>query len=110
MLVTFQDSKQILNWGFKLEKGTIFGNLYFQNYFEFCIKTSKTQNTKVVHLDKIYIFAFELNLKFCLVFKLHKRAKNQDFKIRVSPPIFSESSNTRDFTTTLASLHNINTL
>jgi len=54
-----------------LEKGTIFENLYFKNYFEFCIETSKTQNTKVVHLDKIYNFAFELNLKFCLVLKLH---------------------------------------
>jgi len=54
--------------GFELEKGTISGNLYFQNYFEFCIETSKTQNTKVVHLDMIYNFAFSLNLKFCLVF------------------------------------------
>jgi len=79
MLVTFQDSKQILNWGFKLEKGTIFGNLYFQNYFEFCIESSITQNTKVVHLDKIYNFAFELNLKFCLVFKLHKRGQKPGF-------------------------------
>jgi len=64
MLVTFQNSKQILNWGFKFEKRTICGNLYFQNYFEFCIETSKTQNTKVVYLDNIYSFAFELNLKF----------------------------------------------
>jgi len=76
MLVAFQDSKQILNWGFNLEKGTIPGNLYFQNYFEFGIETSKTQNTKVVHLGKIYNFAFELNLKFCVVFKLHKRGQN----------------------------------
>jgi len=56
-----------------MEKGVISGNLYFQNYFEFCIETSKTQNTKVVHLDKIYNFAFELIPKFFLVFKLHKR-------------------------------------
>jgi len=70
MLVTFQNSKWILNWKFKLEKGTLSGNLYFQNYFEFCIETSKTPNTKVVHLDKIYNFSFELNLKFCLVFEL----------------------------------------
>ena len=76
MLVTFQDSKQILNWALKLENGTISGNLYFQNYFEFCIENSKTQNTKVVHLHKIYNFAFGLNLKFCLVFKLHKRGQN----------------------------------
>jgi len=75
MLVTFQNSKQILNWGFNLEKGTLSGNLYFQNYFDFCIETSKTQNTKVVHLDKIYNFAFELNLKFCLVLKLCKRGQ-----------------------------------
>jgi len=50
-----------------------FLDLYFQNYFKFCVETSKTQNTKVVHLDKIYNFAFELILKFCLVFKLSKR-------------------------------------
>ena len=58
MLATFQESKQNLNWGFKLEKGTISGNLYFQNYFKFCVETSKTQNTKVVHIDMIYNFAF----------------------------------------------------
>jgi len=75
MLVTFQNSKYILNWRFKLEKGILFGNLYFQNYFGFCIETSKTQNTKVVHLDKVYNFAFEINIKFCLVFKLHKRGQ-----------------------------------
>ena len=62
--------------GIQIGKGTISGNLYFQNYFEFCIETSKTQNTKVVHLDKVYKFAFELNLKFCLVFELHKRGQN----------------------------------
>ena len=75
MLTIFQNSKQILNWRIKLEKGTLSGNLYFQNYFEFCIETSKTQNTKVVHIDKIYNFAFELNLKFCLVFKLCERGQ-----------------------------------
>ena len=64
MLTTFQNSKWILNWRFKLEKGTLSGNLNFQNYFKFYIETSKTQNTKVVHLDKIYNFAFGLNLKF----------------------------------------------
>jgi len=58
-----------------MEKGTLCGNLYFQNYFEFCIETSKTQNTKVVQLDKIYNFSFELNFKFCLVFKLCKRGQ-----------------------------------
>jgi len=75
MLTIFQNSKQILNWRFKLEKGTLSGKLHFQNYFEFCIETSKTQNTKVVHLDKIFIFAFEHNFKFCLVFELHKRGQ-----------------------------------
>ena len=75
MLTTFQNSKWILNWRFKLEKGTLSGNLYFQNYFEFYIETSKTQNTKVVHLDKIYNFAFGLNLQFCLFFKLHKKGQ-----------------------------------
>ena len=60
---------------FKLEKGTLSGNLHFQNYFKFYIEASKTQNTKVVHLDKIYNFAFELNLKFWLVFELHKRGQ-----------------------------------
>jgi hypothetical protein len=86
MLTTFQNSKWILNWEFKLEKGTLSGNLYFQNYFEFCIETSKTQNTKVVHLAKIYNFAFELNLKFCLVFELHKRGQFWGSKSGFSPP------------------------
>ena len=55
------------------------GNLYFQNYIEICIETLKTQNTKVVHLVKIYNFAFELIPKFCLVFKLHKRGQKLGF-------------------------------
>ena len=75
MLTIFQNSKQILNWRFKFEKGTLSGNLYFQNYFEFRFETSKTQNTKVVHIDQIYNFAFKLNFKFCLVFELHKRGQ-----------------------------------
>jgi len=75
MLATFQNSKWILNWRFILEKGTLCGNLYFQNYFEFYIETSKTQNTKVVYLDKIYNFALELILKFSLVFELHKKGQ-----------------------------------
>jgi len=70
-----------------LEKGTISGKLYFQNYFEFYTETSKTQNTKVVHIDKIYNFAFELNFKFFLVFELHKRGQIQGFKIRVFFPL-----------------------
>ena len=76
MLTTFQNSQQIFNWRFQLEKGTLSANLYFKNYFEFCIETSKTQNTKVVHLAKIYNFAFKLNLKFCLVFELNKKGQN----------------------------------
>jgi len=91
MLTIFQNSKHIWNWRFKLEKGTLSGNLYFHNYSEFCIETSKTQNTKVVHLDKIYNFAFELNFKFFLVFELHKRGQIQGFKIRVSPLKLSEN-------------------
>jgi len=94
-----------------LEKGTISENLYFQNYFGFCIGTSKTQNTKVVHLERIYNFDFELNLKFCLVFKLHKRGQNKAFKIRVPPPpIFSEIFHPRNFTATLAPIHLAKTL
>ena len=86
------------------------GNLYFQNYFEFCIETLTTQNTKVVHLDKIYNFAFGLILKFCLVFKLHKKGQKLGFQNQGFPPISSESSNTKDFTTILASFHNISIL
>jgi len=74
-----------------LEKGTLSRNLNFQNYFEFCIETSKTQNTKVVHLDKIYNFSFELNLKFCLVFELHKREQNKAFKKLGFSPHFLEN-------------------
>ena len=94
------------NW----KKGTLSGNLYFQNYFEFCIETSKTQNTKVVHLDKIYNFAFELNFKLCLVFELHKRGQIQGFKIRVPPLNFSENYHPRFLNSKQASIHKINTL
>ena len=112
MLTTFQNSQWILNWRFNLEKGTLFGNLYFQNYFEFFFETSKTQNTKVVHLDKIYNFTFELNLKICLVFKLCKRGQIQGPKIRVFPPplSFSENFHPRVLATTQASTHHISTL
>ena len=88
MLTTFQNSKWILNWRFKLEKGTLSGNLYFQNYLEFYIETSKTQNTKVVYLYKIYNFSFGLNLKFCLVFKLWKRGNSRVQKLGFFPLIF----------------------
>jgi len=91
MLATFQNSKWTLNWRFKLEKGTLSKNLYFQNYFEFYIETSKTQNTKVVHLDKIYNFAFELIFKFCLVFKIGQKGANLGFKNQGPPPKPSET-------------------
>jgi len=55
--------------GIQIGKGDIFWKSVFSNYFEFCIETSKSQSTKVVHLDKIYNFAFELIPKFSLVFK-----------------------------------------
>jgi len=97
MLTIFQNSKQILNWRFKLEKGTFSGNLYFQNYFEFCTETSKTQNTKVVHLDKIYNFSFELNSKFCLVFELHKRGKSWVLKLGFFPPLALGKLSPKDF-------------
>jgi len=90
MLTTFQNSKRILNWRFKFEKGTLSGNLFFQNYFEFYIETSKTQNTKVVHLGKIYNFAFELILKFGLVFELHKKGQIWGSKSGFFPPNLSE--------------------
>jgi hypothetical protein len=41
-----------------MQKGTFAGRLYFQNYSKFYIETLKTQWTKVVHLNKIYNFAF----------------------------------------------------
>jgi hypothetical protein len=57
----------------------------FQNYSKFYTETLKTQNTKVVHLDKIYNFDYGFTLKFLLDFELHKRGKtgfsgNQSFE------------------------------
>jgi hypothetical protein len=55
------------------QKGTILDFWYFQNYFKFYTETLKTQNIKVVHLDKTYNFAFWFTLKLFLDFELHKK-------------------------------------
>jgi hypothetical protein len=55
----------------------------FQNYSKFYTKTLKTQNTKLVTLEKIYKLGFKLFPKFCLNFELIKRGKTKDFEFRV---------------------------
>ena len=111
MLTTFQNPKWILNWGFKLEKGTLSGILYFQNYFEFCIESSKTQNTKVVHLDKIYNFAFEPQPQILLSFQVAQKGANLGFQKSGFPPLsLSKNFHPRALATTQASTHHISTL
>jgi hypothetical protein len=53
-----------------------FGIDIFSIYSKFCIETLKTQNIKVVPLNKIYDSAFGLTSKFCLDFELFKNGQN----------------------------------
>jgi hypothetical protein len=55
------------------EKGTILRFESFQNYFKFYTETLKTQNTKLVALEKIYKLGFTLFPKFCLDFDLYQK-------------------------------------
>jgi hypothetical protein len=55
------------------EKGSIFKFESFQNYSKFYTETLKTQNTKLVALEKIYKLGFKLFPKFCLDFELIKK-------------------------------------
>jgi hypothetical protein len=41
-----------------------------QNYFQIYMKKLKTQNTNIVHHEKIHNIAFVTNIKFFLYFEL----------------------------------------
>jgi hypothetical protein len=41
-----------------------------RNYFKFCMKSFKTQNTTIVHHETIHNIAFVTNIKFFLYFEL----------------------------------------
>jgi hypothetical protein len=55
------------------EKGANLRFESFQNYFNFYTETLKTQNIKLVALEKIYKLGFTLFPKFCLDFDLFKK-------------------------------------
>jgi hypothetical protein len=55
------------------EKGPNLRFESFQNYFKFYTESLKTQNTKLVALEKIYKLVFTLFPKFCLDFDLFKK-------------------------------------
>jgi hypothetical protein len=57
------------------EKGSNLKFASFKNYSRFYTKTLKTENTKLVALEKIYKLCFNLFPKFCLDFELFKRGK-----------------------------------
>jgi hypothetical protein len=73
MLKTFSNSTSILKFGFGDEKGSNLKFSSFQNYSKFYIETLKTQNTKLVALEKTYKLCFKLFRKFFLDFELHKK-------------------------------------
>jgi hypothetical protein len=73
MLKTFSNSTSILKFGFKDEKGSNLKFASFQNYSKFYTETLKTQNTKLVALNKIYKLGSKLFPKFFLEFELLKR-------------------------------------
>jgi hypothetical protein len=60
-----------LDWGD--ENGSKLRFESFQNYSKFYTETLKTQNTKLVALEKIYKLGFKLFPKFCLDFELFKK-------------------------------------
>jgi hypothetical protein len=66
------------------EKGSILEFASFQNCSTFYTKTLKTQNTKVVALEKIYKLGFNLFPKFCLDLELFQKGVKRSFlEIRV---------------------------
>jgi hypothetical protein len=73
MVKTFSNSTSILKFEFGNKKGSNLKFESFQNYFKFCIETLKTQNTKLVALEKIYKLASKIFLNFFLDFELFKR-------------------------------------
>jgi hypothetical protein len=70
---TFSKSASILKFEFGDEKGSNLKFAYFQNCSTFFTKTLKTQNTKVVALEKFYKLGFKLFPKFCLDFELFQK-------------------------------------
>jgi hypothetical protein len=73
MLKTFSNSAYILKFKFGDEKGSNLKFTSFQNYSKFFTETLKTQNTKLVALEKIYKLDFKLFPKFGLDFALFKK-------------------------------------
>jgi hypothetical protein len=69
----FPNSASILKFEFGDEKGSNLKFAYFQNCSTFLTKTLKTQNTKVVALEKFYKLGFKLFPKFCLDFELFQK-------------------------------------
>jgi hypothetical protein len=85
MLKTYSNSASILKFEFGDKKGSNLRFASFQNYSTFYTKTLKTQNTKLVALEKIYKLGFKLFPKFCLDLELFKKGKmgfsgNQGFE------------------------------
>jgi hypothetical protein len=62
-----------LKFEFGEEKGLNLEFASFQNYSKFYNETLKTQNTKLVALEKVYKLGLKLFPKFCLDFELIKR-------------------------------------
>jgi hypothetical protein len=73
MLKTFLNLASILKFEFGDEKGSNLKFASYQNYSKFYTETLKTQNTKLVALEKIYNLGFKLFPKFFLDFELIKK-------------------------------------
>jgi hypothetical protein len=69
----FSNYASILKFEFGDEKGSNLEFASFQNYSTFYTKTLKTQNTKVIALEKIYKLGFKLFPKFFLDFELFQK-------------------------------------
>jgi hypothetical protein len=64
----FSNSASILKFEFGDENGSNLKFISFQNWSTFYTKTLKTQNTKVIALEKIYKFGLKLFPNFFLDF------------------------------------------
>ena len=75
MLIILSRSNQILKFGvgFAIKQNP--GNWYFQVYSKFLLKTLKTQNTKVVTLEKIHNFDFWTNPKLWMDREIQERGQ-----------------------------------
>jgi hypothetical protein len=70
---TFSNYASILKLDWGDRKGSKLRFESFQNYSKFYTETLKTQNTKLVALEKIYKFGFKLFPKVFLDFDLFKK-------------------------------------